>query len=247
MRNFLRKEKILYKSQAIGLDYRVLDKATFEFFLRLKQAVSDQQYPGLSANSAGHTFRQALVDIVEEKQILVGQNQGVQSLEVVEFDNFFDAIFMKFKLVSPGHAGIEQLRYLLGAQLGSHATQVYFLVSRIERVLSDLDYIYVNIVKMIRSKEHSALQKEAMDMLKQRYDFISNSLSMQQASSIVSRIDYSQKRTTSAKNKKKARPASSKPKRQVKNKIQEIADEIEDIELDQADLGNFQKNSQLNS
>lgn len=77
-------------------------------------------------------------------------------MDVIEFDNFFDALFMKFKLVSPGHAGIEQLKYLLGAQLGSHATQVFFLVSRIERVLSDLDYIYVNIVKMIRSKDHES-------------------------------------------------------------------------------------------
>ena len=36
-------------------------------------------------------------------------------MDVIEFDNFFDAVFIKFKLVSPGHAGIEQLKYLLGA------------------------------------------------------------------------------------------------------------------------------------
>ena len=62
MRNFLRKEKILRKSQAIGLDYRVLDKTTFEFILRLKQAVSDQTYPGLSQTN---NFRQILAEVIE--------------------------------------------------------------------------------------------------------------------------------------------------------------------------------------
>lgn len=50
--------------------------------------------------------------------------------------------------------------------------QSYFLVQKIERVLYDLDYVYVNLVKILREPNHEKLQVEATKRLKQRYDFV---------------------------------------------------------------------------
>ena len=49
----------------------------------------------------------------------------------------------------------------------------YFLVQKIERVLYDLDYVYVNLVKILREANHEKLQQEAVKRLRQRYDFVS--------------------------------------------------------------------------
>ena len=40
IRNYLRKEKIMQESISFGLDYKVLTKPTFEFLLKIKQALN---------------------------------------------------------------------------------------------------------------------------------------------------------------------------------------------------------------
>lgn len=46
---------------------------------------------------------------------------------------------------------MEQLKLLLCVQFGLNIKEPsYFLVQKIERVLYDLDYVYVNLVKILR-------------------------------------------------------------------------------------------------
>ena len=44
-------------------------------------------------------------------------------------------------------------------------------------MLYDLDYVYVNLVKILRESNHDRLQVEAEKRLKQRYDFVARGLS----------------------------------------------------------------------
>ena len=53
----------------------------------------------------------------------------------------------------------------------------YFLLQKIERVLYDLDYVYVNLVKILREPNHEKLQQEAVKRLQKRYDLVARSIS----------------------------------------------------------------------
>ena len=44
-------------------------------------------------------------------------------------------------------------------------------------MLYDLDYIYVNLVKILREPNHEKMQAEAAKILKQRYDFVARGIS----------------------------------------------------------------------
>ena len=84
-------------------------------------------------------------------------------VDLIEFDDFFDTLFMKFKITSPPKDTLEQLRVLLCVQFGPNVKEPsYFLVKKIERVLYDLDYVYVNLVKILREPDHEKLQAQAM-------------------------------------------------------------------------------------
>ena len=88
-------------------------------------------------------------------------------MDVVEFDDFFDALFMKFKILCPAKDTKEQLRLLLCVRLGPNEKEpCYFLLRKIERVLYDLDYVYVNLVKILREPSHEQNQLEAMKRLR---------------------------------------------------------------------------------
>ena len=92
---------------------------------------------------------------------------------MIEFDDFFDGLFMKFKIMCPQKDTMDQLKLLLCVQFGPNIKETsYFLVQKIERVLYDLDYVYVNLVKILREPNHEKLQLEAVKRMKQRYDFV---------------------------------------------------------------------------
>lgn len=46
-----------------------------------------------------------------------------------------------------------------------NSKKVCLLVQKIERLLNDFDYLYVNILEMLRHPEASKLQKAAQDKL----------------------------------------------------------------------------------
>jgi len=79
-------------------------------------------------------------------------------VDLIEFDDFFDTLFMKFKIMCPPKDTMEQLKVLLCVQLGPNVKEpTFFLVKKIERVLYDLDYVYVNLVKILREPNHDKL------------------------------------------------------------------------------------------
>lgn len=72
---------------------------------------------------------------------------------------------------------MEQLKLLLCVQFGLNIKEPsYFLVQKIERVLYDLDYVYVNLVKILREPNHEKNQLETVKRLKQRYDFVARGI-----------------------------------------------------------------------
>lgn len=84
------------------------------------------------------------------------------NVDLIEFDDFFDTLFMKFKIMCPPKDTMEQLRVLLCVQFGPNIKEPsFFLVKKIERVLYDLDYVYVNLVKILREPNHEKLQTKA--------------------------------------------------------------------------------------
>ena len=111
VRNYLRKEKIMAQSVGLGLDYQVLTKATFDFLLKIKQALTrqdDRVTDEHKQETVARDFRDAF-----EKQIKHRRMNGDLSVPLIEFDDFFDALFMKFKIMCPPKETMEHLKLLL--------------------------------------------------------------------------------------------------------------------------------------
>lgn len=82
-----------------------------------------------------------------------------QQVQLVEFDDFFDVLFMKLRIMCPKKDTMDQLKLLLCVQFGPNVKEPsYFLIQKIERVLYDLDYVYVNLVKILREPNHEKAQ-----------------------------------------------------------------------------------------
>ena len=169
VRNYLHKEKLMQQSINLGLDYSVLTRVTFDFLLRLKQVLNDQENkdgkesPEKQPNAQeAKNFRETFA-----KQICSKRMNTDTSVDLIEFDDFIDGLFMKFKIRCPSKETLEQLRLLLCVQFGPNIKEPsYFLVRKIERVLYDLDYVYVNLVKILRDPNHDGNQIEAQKRLK---------------------------------------------------------------------------------
>ena len=144
VRNYLRKEKIMSESERLGLDYRILTKPTFEFLLRIKQEMNGPDGKG----ETNKPFKEVFEKWIETKKV----NRDTQVLAIL-FDNFFDGLFMKFKIVCPPQSSMNQLKLLLAVQFGAKLDQSYILVQKIERVLHDLDFVYVNLIKILRDPD----------------------------------------------------------------------------------------------
>lgn len=92
------------------------------------------------------------------RQIQMKKVNDEVCVDLIMFDDFFDTLFMRFKILCPPKDTMEQLRVLLCVQLGPNIKEPsYFLVKKIERVLYDLDYVYVNLVKILREPDHESL------------------------------------------------------------------------------------------
>ena len=140
---------------------------------------------------------------------------------------------MKFKIKNPPKETLEHLKLLLCVQFGLNANEkCYFLVQKVERMLYDLDYVYVNLVRIIRDPNHGQLQAETAKMLKQRYDFVARGIS--KGAAVVA---PQEKPTDNAKAKGKPRPMSSKPKKPINQSQKSIEDQAsKKISLENDDI-----------
>ena len=110
--NFITKEQILLESLSQGIEYRAISRPTFQFLLDLKAASVDLR-----------TTMQVIV---------VSVGNGGHTLSLINRDEFFDNLFMSHQIRTPSQA--PDLDWLIGIP-------GYIVVGRLERVLSDLDFI----------------------------------------------------------------------------------------------------------
>ena len=124
IRNYLRKEKIMKKSISLGLDYKILSKTTFDFLLRIKQALNNSDDKGKKQTDSSQDFRQVFAKDIKTKRM----NQQI-SVALIEFDDLFDGLFMKYKIKNPPKETLDHLKILLCVQFGLNVNEkCYFLV-----------------------------------------------------------------------------------------------------------------------
>ena len=93
----------------MGLEYQVLTKPTFDFLLRIKQILNkpDEQKQKQQQAIAQDQDKQASAAEVRNfrnvfaKQIVTKRMNTDVSVDLIEFDDFFDGLFMKFKIMCP--------------------------------------------------------------------------------------------------------------------------------------------------
>lgn len=157
IRNFTRKERLVIDSERLGLDYRVLTPTTFDFLLQLKQI--DTKTPVRKILQA-HVTQEVLSDLI--------------TLDLVSFENLFDAVFMKFGVRCPDKQTQEVLKVLFGATRSSG--DVFLILDKLERILLDLDFLYVNIRQMVNHPKATENQKVAYKKLVQIHNQISEAI-----------------------------------------------------------------------
>ena len=110
--NFITKEQTLLDSLSQGIEYRAISRPTFQFLLDLKAASVDLR---------------ATMQVIE-----VSVGNGGHTLSLINRVEFFDNLFMSHQIRTPSQA--PDLDWLIGIP-------GYIVVGRLERVLSDLDFI----------------------------------------------------------------------------------------------------------
>ena len=108
------------------------------------------------SESRQHQTLSEPISIVFAKVIVAKNLSNQVKLDMIEHDNFFDEVFMKYKIRMPKADCLEQIKLLFGVQLGIKQKETYILVNKLERVLFDLGYIYVNIAKLLKDPNHEA-------------------------------------------------------------------------------------------
>ena len=93
-----------------------MTKPTFDFLLRIKQILNKP--PDVKQPSEETEKPAATVDVqnfrnVFSKQIVTKKMNGDVGVDLIEFDDFFDGLFMKFKIMCPPKDTLEQLKFLL--------------------------------------------------------------------------------------------------------------------------------------
>lgn len=121
----------------------MLTKPTLDFLLEIVQKLTDKQ----GETETTTPFSQA----IHEKYIKTKKINTNNQVQVIEFEeDFIEALFMKFKIKVPQKAVLDQLKLLLTIKFGTKAKECYILITKLERVLHDLGYIYYNIIKILR-------------------------------------------------------------------------------------------------
>lgn len=94
----------MQQSVNLGLDYQVLTKTTFDFLLRIKQVLNG---PDEKANKQSASDKQQQVAEAKNfrevfaKNIMTKKLNTDAGVDLIEFDDFFDGLFMKFKIMCP--------------------------------------------------------------------------------------------------------------------------------------------------
>jgi hypothetical protein len=93
---------------------------------------------------------------------------GTLEIKTVEFEEFLDILFMKLRVLRPPTREQEGLKLMICSQFPQNKEiQDEVLVHRLERILNDLDHIYVNIVRMLRHPDYDIAHKNAIQKLKE--------------------------------------------------------------------------------
>jgi len=82
-------------------------------------------------------------------------------MEVCNNDDFFDYLFMKHQIRTPGNT-IPDFHHLCGIPN-------YVVRSRLTRVLYDLDFLYVNMLAILRTPNPEKAFAKVRDTQKQRW------------------------------------------------------------------------------
>ena len=108
----------------------MLTKTTFEFLLRVKQILNGSNEEGKDPSGAskqppadGKAFRNAFEKEIQEKVV-----NDDHTVSLIDYDDFFDGLFMKFKIKFPGKETVEQLKWLLCVQFGPHISEKSYLL-----------------------------------------------------------------------------------------------------------------------
>lgn len=148
IRNVIKREQVLEESQRFGLDYRIVTKSTLDFFIRLQQVASD----GLLLTQPLKPYLKTLVI------------NGAE-LQVMNYDDFMDQLFMKFRVQCPPAKSQEELKLLLTIEVQN---LVFVVIPKVARILHDLPSILPHLTRLINSPDAVKNQNAAKQILQAR-------------------------------------------------------------------------------
>eukprot|EP00347_Sterkiella_histriomuscorum_P013870 403363052 len=153
--NYAKKEKIFLKSVQQGIRYDLINQEILQFLQHVKQITVDIEETGVKGKSlTGEILQKVLIN----QKIVSGQGRESTVL-VVDFETMLDHLFMKFSIRCPPMKVQYDLRMLLSLD------QRYpdmVLVNKLNKILTDLDQIQVNILKMQRDPVYLAYIKSQL-------------------------------------------------------------------------------------
>ena len=150
------------QSRGLGIYYDILSKQSVEFLFQIRSSLmhdtnlnensgdgEEEMYNNnqkKQQKSVPYHIREIFGNIVEKKNIQLRNNQkgDNSAIEVMDFDNMLDILYMKLGINCPSTKAQEELKYLMC--LDFKYLEMVMLV-KFDKVMHDLDYISIDLLR----------------------------------------------------------------------------------------------------
>ena len=124
-------------------------------------------------------IRSIFARIITKKKISLGKGKGKQQkIEVIDFDQMIDILFMRLGIHCPNVNSQEELKYLMCLDL-KYLEMVKLI--KFDQIMHDLDYISIDLLRQAQDPNMEKARDKALSKLKRTRDTQLNNLKKLQA------------------------------------------------------------------
>lgn len=177
----------MQQSRSLGINYDILSKESVEFLFRIRSSLMHDNNQNINENSADEDeenfgasaspdggkrpqksvpahIREIFARTLKRKNIQLSRSKAASSVEVMDFDDMLDILFMRLGIPCPGGKSQEELKFLMC--LDFKYLEMVMLI-KFDKIMHDLDYISIDLLRQAQDASLSQSRQKALGKLKQ--------------------------------------------------------------------------------
>ncbi|CDW75229.1 UNKNOWN [Stylonychia lemnae] len=147
--NYIKKEKVFQKSLQQGYRYDLINKDILDFFQHIKTLTQDNE----EEQRQGKSLTNEILKKVIKNQTIQNKDGKQLKVQIVNFDDMLDHLFMAFTIRCPPMKVQFDLRQMLCIDPG---LPDIILIKKLEKIIDDLDLNQANLLRIMKSPDYKA-------------------------------------------------------------------------------------------